>query len=124
MEPKVIQTAMLGGKGKWHYSKLGQLTRQSGSGNNWAMGYQFHGPQVRDQAMNMVRRQASGSWNLCVLYCHGALCRSVAADGQILVSNYCSVLCMYCFLAAAAVGPAGSPHMPALARALLRWAAV
>ncbi|GAB4822808.1 hypothetical protein N2152v2_009854 [Parachlorella kessleri] len=46
MEPKVVQRVALAGKGRWHYSKLGQLTRQSGSGNNWAMGYCFHGPQV------------------------------------------------------------------------------
>ena len=40
----------------WRYcpSDLGQ---QSGSGNNWARGFHGYGPEIHDQALELVRRE-------------------------------------------------------------------
>jgi hypothetical protein len=58
MEPKVVAAAHEAGVGAWHYSKAASLTRQPGSGNNWAQGAMRHAPAVSQQVLSMLRRQA------------------------------------------------------------------
>ena len=58
MEPKVVAAAQRAGGGAWHYSKAASLTRQPGSGNNWAQGALRHAPAVSQQVLGMLRRQA------------------------------------------------------------------
>jgi hypothetical protein len=60
MEPKVIDAAAgaaRGGPGSWSYAGAGRLSRHSGSGNNWALGHNHFGPRVRDDALDLVRRE-------------------------------------------------------------------
>lgn len=41
----------------WSYHGCGVLCEQSGAGNNWALGYQKYGPQIRESALELVRRE-------------------------------------------------------------------
>jgi hypothetical protein len=45
----------------WSYHGCGVLCQQSGSGNNWAMGYNKHGPAVREGLMDLVRKEVSAA---------------------------------------------------------------
>ena len=59
MEPKVVQSTIRRAKktGRWQYDPKGTLAFQSGSGNNWARGYNTYGAQVRDVVLDLVRRE-------------------------------------------------------------------
>ena len=59
MEPKVVQSTIRRARqtGRWQYDPKGTLAFQSGSGNNWARGYNTYGAQVRDVALDLVRRE-------------------------------------------------------------------
>ncbi len=41
----------------WAYNERGTLAFQSGSGNNWARGYNTYGPQCRERVCELVRRE-------------------------------------------------------------------
>lgn len=43
----------------WRYAPRGHLCHQSGSGNNWSQGFHGYGPDVREGAMELVRREVS-----------------------------------------------------------------
>lgn len=60
MEPKVIaQTCQLAKRsGQWRYPAGQQFYRKRGSGNNWANGFCFYGPQVRNDVMDMIQKEA------------------------------------------------------------------
>ena len=50
---------MRGAAGRgWGYDERQTLTFESGSGNNWARGYHTYGPQVREGACELLRREA------------------------------------------------------------------
>ena len=59
MEPKVVQALLRRAKrsGRWRYDSARTLAFQSGSGNNWARGYNTYGPQTRETALELVRRE-------------------------------------------------------------------
>lgn len=59
MEPKVVHASLRRAKqtGQWQYDAGGTLALQSGSGNNWARGYNTYGTRVRDAALELVRRE-------------------------------------------------------------------
>lgn len=70
MEPKVIQqclkqqanvssasspsSASRAGL-RWEYEATNTFTKQSGSGNNWAYGYTFHGSQNQSELMDLIQ---------------------------------------------------------------------
>lgn len=59
MEPKAVNCAMADALGDgWKYPKDRVFVAQSGSGNNWAAGYFYHGPRVEDQCIDLVRKEA------------------------------------------------------------------
>ncbi len=41
----------------WGYDERAALTFESGSGNNWARGYNTYGPQFRERACELLRRE-------------------------------------------------------------------
>lgn len=43
--------------GLWKYDDQQNYSRQSGSGNNWAYGYQCHGPTACKEAFNLIRKE-------------------------------------------------------------------
>ena len=43
--------------GTWQYEPNGSLAFQSGSGNNWARGYNTYGTRVREEVLELVRRE-------------------------------------------------------------------
>ena len=59
MEPKVVQASLRRAKrtGRWRYDGARTLAFQSGSGNNWARGYNTYGAQTRETALELVRRE-------------------------------------------------------------------
>ena len=59
MEPKVVHSSLRRAKrtGQWRYDPGGTLAFQSGSGNNWARGYNTYGAQVRETALELARRE-------------------------------------------------------------------
>ncbi len=59
MEPKVVQASLRRAKrsGSWRYDSARTLAFQSGSGNNWARGYNTYGAQTRETALELVRRE-------------------------------------------------------------------
>jgi len=59
MEPKVVAAALRGvPASRWVYDGAGALTFESGSGNNWARGYNTYGPAFRERASDVLRREA------------------------------------------------------------------
>ena len=61
MEPKVIASSLKRARRsshRWRYDANSALAFQSGSGNNWARGYNTYGGLVRDEALELVRREA------------------------------------------------------------------
>jgi hypothetical protein len=45
----------------WGYDERSVLTFESGSGNNWARGYNTYGPRFRERACELVRREVRKS---------------------------------------------------------------
>lgn len=60
MEPKVIHASLRRAKrtNRWAYDPSQTLAFQSGSGNNWARGYNTYGASAREAALGLVRREA------------------------------------------------------------------
>lgn len=60
MEPSVVESALINAHRKssrWTYSRPNCFFQQSGSGNNWAMGFADHGPRVKDSIIDIVRKE-------------------------------------------------------------------
>lgn len=59
MEPKVVQSSLKKAKksGRWRFDSTKTLAFQSGSGNNWARGYHTYGAQVRETALELIRKE-------------------------------------------------------------------
>ena len=59
MEPKVINECLSSAKREnlWDYDKSMSLTKQEGSGNNWAFGHNSHGPELRTQVLEKFSHQ-------------------------------------------------------------------
>lgn len=60
MEPAVVQNAYLSAQyksSKWNYSRQNCFFQQSGSGNNWAMGFNEHGPEVHRSILESIRKE-------------------------------------------------------------------
>ena len=64
MEPKVINRCIQqeyktsDGFVKWRFDPNNTVYRQGGSGNNWALGYQyFHDPEIQSLSQNLIRKQ-------------------------------------------------------------------
>jgi len=55
MEPKVVNKC-LSQKASWSYDSRLSLVREEGSGNNWAYGCCVHGPKVREEIVEVLRR--------------------------------------------------------------------
>ncbi len=52
MEPKVVYKCLSNHKSDfWSYDKQYSYVKQEGSGNNWAYGFNFHGPNSRDDIL-------------------------------------------------------------------------
>ena len=45
----------------WSYDERGALTFESGSGNNWARGFNTYGPKFRQRACELLRREVRGA---------------------------------------------------------------
>ncbi|XP_067668133.1 tubulin delta chain-like [Haliotis asinina] len=75
MESKAIAQTCLEAKrsGKWKYPDKQQFCQKRGSGNNWAHGFCVHGPRVRDDVLNMLRREAEKCDNLSGFICYLSL---------------------------------------------------
>ncbi|DAZ98348.1 TPA: hypothetical protein N0F65_007155 [Lagenidium giganteum] len=62
MEPKVIQRCQDATSATttrpWTYARENAFTRQSGSGNNWAFGYNVHGAQTSEDVAELIQREA------------------------------------------------------------------
>jgi hypothetical protein len=41
----------------WSYEGCGYLCQQSGSGNNWALGYHKYGASVQESVLDLVRKE-------------------------------------------------------------------
>lgn len=56
MEPKVINECLNSKKleNLWDYNKNYTFSKQEGSGNNWAFGYNIHGPACKDDILNKM----------------------------------------------------------------------
>jgi tubulin delta len=63
MEPKVINECFTSQKKEnlWDYDKSLHFCKQEGSGNNWAYGYNIHGPACRDNILEKFNRLLEGS---------------------------------------------------------------
>eukprot|EP00742_Colponemidia_sp_Colp-10_P008839 GILJ01009599.1.p1 GENE.GILJ01009599.1~~GILJ01009599.1.p1 ORF type:complete len:434 (+),score=41.07 GILJ01009599.1:58-1359(+) len=59
MEPKVVRNCLQGAarSGTWKYDNNSSFCKQSGSANNWAHGFNTHGPACRESILECVRRQ-------------------------------------------------------------------
>ena len=65
MEPKVINRAITSAANSgtsWCYSSGCSFSQQSGSGNNWARGYNSYGPKFADTICELVRREARSAY--------------------------------------------------------------
>ncbi len=60
MESKVIQQTLSSARKQntWSYDERCVYTQKRGSGNNWASGYNCHGPKVCNDILEMVQKQA------------------------------------------------------------------
>ncbi|DBB09490.1 hypothetical protein WJX82_001857 [Trebouxia sp. C0006] len=61
MEPKVINKAIVSAAhsaSDWCYPANSSFSQQSGSGNNWARGYNSYGPKFASTVCELVRREA------------------------------------------------------------------
>ncbi|KAL3148897.1 hypothetical protein ABBQ32_001767 [Trebouxia sp. C0010 RCD-2024] len=61
MEPKVVDRAVVSAASsstKWCYAPGCCFSQQSGSGNNWARGYNSYGPTYVNDVCDLVRREA------------------------------------------------------------------
>ena len=60
MEPGVVQRtysqAQKSARG-WTYSRCNCYVQQSGSGNNWAMGYHEYGPKIKEVIVESIRKE-------------------------------------------------------------------
>ncbi|XP_044528116.1 tubulin delta chain isoform X4 [Gracilinanus agilis] len=59
MEPKVISQTLLKAahSGRWKYGQHSHFCQKQGSGNNWAYGYNVHGPKHEESIMNLIQRE-------------------------------------------------------------------
>ncbi|KAG2379271.1 hypothetical protein C9374_007410 [Naegleria lovaniensis] len=125
MEPKVIQqtlnlTNRRAEGNLFEYSAASTFHKQSGSANNWAYGFNFHGPNSADAIMDIVRKEAehcdglsgfmllqsmaggTGSGLGCYLseqlrdeFPHSFICNQVVwphEAGEVIVQNYNTLL--------------------------------
>lgn len=77
MEPKAVGCVMSQAQGRgWKYANNRVFLSQSGSGNNWAAGYKFHGPRVMEQCLDLVRMEAE-----CTDHWGGTLMMQSVAGG-------------------------------------------
>ena len=61
-EPKVIQACCARQRGKpWRYDEDSMLYRHGGAGNNWALGYQMFSTDLKERAVEAIRRQLERS---------------------------------------------------------------
>ena len=57
MEPKVANQCLQSQHGLWQYDEKRTFTKQSGSGNNWAHGYNIHGREVSEKVLEVIQRE-------------------------------------------------------------------
>jgi len=58
MEPKVVQSVLHREQNRaWVYDPQSSVLAQSGSGNNWAFGFNHHGPRSKDDICAAISRQ-------------------------------------------------------------------
>lgn len=59
MEQKVVNQVLQSAAkdSSWHYPKGSQLCRKLGSGNNWAYGFQVHGPKCENEILNILHSE-------------------------------------------------------------------
>ncbi len=56
-EAKVVTNCLARKRGEaWSYHKSNAIVKQSGSGNNWAFGFNVHGPSLVDSVLESVRK--------------------------------------------------------------------
>jgi tubulin delta len=60
MEPKVVQqaTQFAAHTGLWRYDMSNTFTKQSGSANNWAFGYNTHATSVKEPVLDIIQAEA------------------------------------------------------------------
>ena len=77
MEPKVVQAALSGNTNhNWKYPQNNFHCQQSGSANNWAYGYNTHGPRDKEKILELCRKNVEQVDNL-----HGLLIMMSLAGG-------------------------------------------
>ena len=62
MEPKVVNRAVVSAAHSatnWCYPPNSSFSQQSGSGNNWARGYNSYGPKFASTVCELVRREVN-----------------------------------------------------------------
>lgn len=59
MEPRVVRATIEEAKssGQWQYDESRSFARASGSANNWAHGYNTHGPAVQHALEELIRKE-------------------------------------------------------------------
>eukprot|EP00439_Symbiodinium_sp_Y106_P015276 s6749_g2.t1 len=58
-EPRVVQRCIQGDEASrhWRYAETRGLFCQSGAGNNWACGYNIHGPALQEKFLELLQRE-------------------------------------------------------------------
>ncbi len=77
MEPKVINRAVVSAANNasnWCYPPRCSFSQQSGSGNNWARGYNSYGPKFANTVCELVRREVK------LTFAHVGICKACVLD--------------------------------------------
>ncbi len=90
MEPKVVNRAIVSAAhsaSDWCYPPNSSFSQQSGSGNNWARGYNSYGPKFASTVCELVRREVK-------LALSGAEAGTAAMhDAQVLCCHQAAHIC-------------------------------
>ncbi|GBL96609.1 Tubulin delta chain [Araneus ventricosus] len=97
-EPKVIKEISTFGKDvAWSYRDDCRINvQQLGSGNNWALGYLNHGPELQERVLNAVRKEAERCDNVLGFLLYSSVAGGTGSGfgsyiSEVLRANYPSV---------------------------------
>lgn len=90
MEPKVINRAIVSAANSptnWCFAPNSSLSQQSGSGNNWARGYNGYGPKFASAVCELVRREVMRDASLSNAKCTKHDCLRLFLLTQLLLRS-------------------------------------